>query len=399
MLYAQGPLRTLWLAAAFAVMPATSLPSSWLLERDGTCAANFNKCPQAGLPANFCCSAGASCNVLAGGTTVLCCPSGSDCATIETINCALSLQDPAANPKAGIKTTELNGKLPTCGKGCCPFGYHCDETSINCVMDQDQSKKPGDAPSSTPSPSSVSSTPSTTGAAQTSKAATVSTPTTSVAVDGATTAASSSKTPSSTATKTLNTAAIVGGVVGGIAILLLIAGGFWLMRYKRKKAEAESKKSDSPCTFGNTISAPIPHADYYAERLDFLAKAQSSSIATSPTRVSGRFLSPSSPYSAFTFRRDSEMTDRPRSYHASAEVGGLRNLTDRYSSGAASDPFSPRGERQNSGGSESINIFADPTTVRSPSSLSVSSYNRRQTTWSDLQHQADGREPDLPFRR
>ncbi|KAI1436719.1 hypothetical protein GGR50DRAFT_186334 [Xylaria sp. CBS 124048] len=418
MLYTPGSLRTLWFATAFAVTSATSLPPGWLFERAGICAANFSQCTQAGLPANFCCSQGTTCNVLAGATTVLCCPTGSDCSTIRIINCELSLQDPVAHPSAGVKTTDLNGKLPTCGKGCCPFGYHCDESTTDCVIDSDQSKKPGEtspSSSSAPSPTSVAGTISTAGTTHTGTAATTSATTTPTATPASLTAASSGEKHTSQAAQTLDTAAIVGGVVGGIAFLALLAAGIWVVRYRRKKADGEGKKHDSSPSFADKISAPIPHADYYAERLDFLAKAQSSSIAASPAPTPGiggiseRLFSPNSPYSASAFRRDSEMTDRPRSYHHSAEVGGLRNLTDRnltdrYSGGsrAVSNPFSsPRSERMNSGGSESINIFADPTAVRSHDSLSsTSSYDRRQTTWTEFQQHADEKRiPDLPNRR
>ncbi|KAI3329468.1 hypothetical protein HD806DRAFT_287966 [Xylariaceae sp. AK1471] len=391
MLYARGPLRTLQLAAVLAVASATSIRPNWIVERDDTCAANFTKCSQAGLPANFCCATGSSCMVLAGGTTVLCCPEGNDCATIKSISCNLSLQDPATNPKAEVKTTELDGKLPTCGNGCCPFGYHCDDAdgSTNCVIDADQSKKPEET-SSTPSPTS---------AVQPSSTGTTST-TSSKAADSTDTAVPSTEKPPSTAAQTLNTAAIVGGLVGGLLALGLIAGGIWLLRQKRKKAAAELKKQrDSSSSFGNIISAPIPHADYHTQRLDFLAKAQSSSVASTPTLAQGRF-PPSSPYSAnYAFRHDSQMSDAPRSYHASAEVGGLRSLTDRYSRAAPPtipNPFaSPRGERQNSAGSESINIFADPSDVGSP----LPNYNRRDTTWTQLQHHADQRAPESPVRR
>ncbi|KAI2635962.1 hypothetical protein GGS21DRAFT_57602 [Xylaria nigripes] len=380
MLYARGLSRTLQLAAVFAAASASTLPADWLRERDGTCAANWNICSQAGLPANFCCPQGASCNVLAGATTVLCCPTGSDCSTIQTISCNLSLQDPAQNPTAEVKTTELNGKLPTCGNGCCPFGYHCDEKSLDCVQDADQSRKPGESSSSTASPTTTTKPSYPTGTSQTSTTAT----TTPSNADVKPTAAPSQQTPSPTAARTLNIAAIVGGAVGGVVIILLIIAGIWLIRHKRKNATGGGKRRDSTSTFEkSTISAPIPHADYYAQRLDFLAKAQSSSVATSPTGLSERF-SPRSPYSASGFRRDSETIERPRSYHASAEVGGLRNLTGQYTGGAASDPFTSRDDRLKSGGSESINIFADPSTVRSESP------DRRQTTWSDLQNHADG---------
>ncbi|KAI1757320.1 hypothetical protein F4782DRAFT_223944 [Xylaria castorea] len=425
MRYARGPLWTLQLAAVLAIASASasSIRPNWVFERDDTCAANYKKCPQAGLPGNFCCSTGSTCNLLAGGTTVLCCPQGSDCATIQPISCTISLQDPVTNPKAQVKTTELDGKLPTCGKGCCPFGYHCDAGNANCVVDADQSKKPGQTssvPTATSHTSSVPSATSQTSSVLSTTSGGVSTSSTATAIGGSKqTSTPPTETPSSTAAKTLNTAAIVGGVIGGLFALSLIAAGIWLLRRKRRRAEAEREKGrDSTLSFGNigSISAPIPHADYHTQRLDFLAKvAQGGSSASSSPKttttttmqttqttqqrtIPNRFFPPNSPYSAsvFGFGRSDEgplTPGRPRSHHTSAEVGGLRNLTDRYS--GMSNPFTPRtprGGRFRSGGSESINIFADPSTVGSPSD-----YNRRDTTWTDFQHHADQRSLDSPM--
>ncbi|GAP85941.2 hypothetical protein SAMD00023353_0300440 [Rosellinia necatrix] len=357
-----------------------------------TCAVDFAKCSQAGLPDNFCCSAGSTCNVLAGGTTVLCCPEGGDCSKIKTVSCDISLQDPGVNPTAALKTTELDGKLPVCGKGCCPFGYHCDEGSVSCVKDEDQNLKPGQTSSTTtsvPGPTSaVTPSPTTSGDAL-STSTSVPAATTSATTGGAGgLPAKESETPSPAASSAPNTAAIVGGVVGALIFLSAVGAGFWLVRQRRRKAAADEKKRDATA-FATVISAPIPHADYHTQRLDFLAKAQGSSASSSPTRVDTyeRF-PPNSPYSAFAFRPNSQMTDAPRSHHSSAEVGGLRNLTSRYS---IPNPFASPRERQHSGGSESINIFADPSTVGTPST-----YNRRDTTWTEFQNHADRSRASTP---
>ncbi|KAI1112483.1 hypothetical protein F5Y14DRAFT_270177 [Nemania sp. NC0429] len=444
-MYARGPLRTLQLAAVFALASAASLPANppSLFERDdGTCAAGFNKCSEAGLPDSFCCPAKSTCNVLAGATTVLCCPSGSNCATIKTISCNTSLQDPAKDPTAALKTTELGQKLPTCGNGCCPFGYHCDGGSNNCVMDADQSKKPGEA-SSVPSPSSSvnptsTAKPTSTPASSSAPKPTSSSSTTTAAAGGATSSAAQNEgeteTPappsSSTAARTLNTAAIVGGVVGGLLGISLITAGICLLRHRRKKngGASSSEKHKSGQSIGHMISAPMPHADYYNQRLDFLAKAQSTSVSSTPTAAQPHSNShqqqapypPDSPYSPS--QRNSGTTDYPRSHHASAEVGGLRNLTDRYSGGSntfyssSQPPQVPLSvlqtlpemtaqqyqQQQHQQGGErmhSINVFADPETVGTPSD-----YNRRDTTWTDLQHHADRNdsgsdtEPPMPRR-
>ncbi|KAI1173846.1 hypothetical protein F4777DRAFT_580495 [Nemania sp. FL0916] len=415
-MYARGPLWTLQFAAVLAIASAASIPASRIFERDGTCAKDFTKCSQAGLPDNFCCPATSTCNVLAGNTTILCCPKGGNCSIIQPISCDISLQDPKAHPDAAAKTTVLNQKLPTCATGCCPFGYSCDADTGGCVIDKDQSKKPGSS-SSTSSTSSASSTPIKTSPPTqptTSTASTTSTGTASAAPAESTSTESSAPPPSSTASKTLNTAAIVGGVVGALLGISLIAAGVWVLRHKRKKAAEEREKRDSPAmSFGHIISAPIPHADYHTQRLDFLAKARMSNNTASQRDTvgadahddgHGRF-PPNSPYSPYTPRPNSTLTDSARSHHASAEVGGLRSLTGRYSGGstrvgtAQENPFlseedkHARGERLHSGGSHSINVFADPSTVASPSV-----YNSRDTTyttWTEFQHHADNL-PSLP---
>ncbi|KAI1817766.1 hypothetical protein GGS20DRAFT_485977 [Poronia punctata] len=443
MLYARGPLRTLQIAAILAIASASTIRPSGLFARDDTCPADFERCTESGLSGTFCCSTGSSCLVLAGGTTVLCCPENGDgCTVIQTISCNVSLQDPKTHPKAGIKTTEQDKELAECGRGCCPFGYHCNEKNVNCVKDTDQSKKPGETPlssslslssskghsSTTTAHTSSSSIPSTLKTSiATSVPASISTSTTTAAIGGDTSTAIPSKdTPSSTTTRNHNIAAIVGGIAGGIAVLGLLIAGIFLLRHRRaNKAVDSSKKHDSTSSFGNIISAPIPHADYHSQRLDFLAKAQSSGIAQTPTQAQPRFPPPSpkvnsppqspySQYSPYSIRPESQMSElppprsqhaSPRSYHPSAEIGGLRSLTGRYStrsSGSSSpgfsNPFASRGERQNSAGSESINIFADPSDVGTPS-MTADGY-KRDTTWTEFQSHAGERgAPPSPVRR
>ncbi|KAI1347481.1 hypothetical protein F5Y01DRAFT_318675 [Xylaria sp. FL0043] len=123
------------------------------------CASGWDLCLEDGLPNNFCCPTLSTCHVLAGNTTLLCCPGGSDCSTIQPIVCNISLQDPAANPEAVVKTTALSATLPTCGEQCCPFGYSCNGNG-NCVEDEDQSQKPiaSISSSSTAVPSSSTTT-------------------------------------------------------------------------------------------------------------------------------------------------------------------------------------------------------------------------------------------------
>lgn len=425
----------------------------------GTCASGFSKCAQSGLPDNFCCESDATCIVLAANTTVLCCPKGSNCDTIGAITCDLTLQDPAKNPAAEIKTTALNGVLTTCGTSCCPFGYHCD--GVNCVKDADQSKPPATKPANTKT--------STTAPTATTVPATTHTTTkasSTVSVSGISTAAPPTETPVASTASTSNTVAIVGGVIGGVVGLVLIIAAVVLIRFRRKKKlgqQDQLQRHDSTSSFGNIISAPVPHANYPNQRLDFLAKgsqsratSQKSPALSSPTAVAsppnqhyvdeyGRgFMPPNSPYSPYSRRPDSEMSDAPRSYHQSAEVGGLRSLThskkqqqqQRQQAGGPSnysrkpsrdDDFiddlhmapaplvtvtraeSQRdrgddrerererdgGGRDRSGSGESINIFADPLTVANGGLRPESS----ATTWSNIQHKADGAARGQPSTR
>ncbi|KAI1142765.1 hypothetical protein F5Y05DRAFT_130580 [Hypoxylon sp. FL0543] len=430
-----GLQQALRLAALFAATASASFirPSELFERADGTCAQNFTKCPQSGLPANFCCESGATCVTLAANTTVLCCPKDNNCEKIGTITCDLSLQDPSTNPSAEIKTTVLNGILETCAGQCCPFGYHCDGT--NCVKDADQSKKPSTKPTSA-KPSST--------AARTS--ASTSKPSTTVSVSGATTAAPSTgpstETPVTSTASTANTVKIVGGVIGGVVGIVFVIVAVVLIRFRRKQAmkKDELQRYDSTSSFGNIISAPVPHANYPSQRLDFLAKSSQASATSpslamssptavaSPPRQHGEeayeygaakgFMPPNSPYGPYARRPDSEMSDAPRSHHSSAEITGLRSLThgntnanghvrpavsdkgkgkakakdlgDYYPppapvltvTPAADDGDRPREGRHPSEG-ESINIFADPLTFGAPRPESSA------TTWSNIQQRAD----------
>ena len=214
------------------------------------CAADgsgLESCPST-LPPSFCCPKGTSCVSLAGASTVLCCPDGQDCAKIRPITCALSQQDASENPKAPIKTTLLDGELPSCGKGtCCPFGYSCDGDL--CVKDKDQSQRPV-KPSSTTS----AATASTTSAEIVDTTAVPSVvPTTVPAADSSSTESASTSGPTSddgddqgsdssedgnnneSQDSGPDTAALIGGVIGGLACLVIIAVLAWLCYRRQKK--------------------------------------------------------------------------------------------------------------------------------------------------------------------
>ncbi|KAK7756717.1 hypothetical protein SLS62_001158 [Diatrype stigma] len=406
-------LRALLLGAVLATSAsATYIRSNLVFPRADVCGgdADMSRCSQTGLPDSFCCNKGTQCIPLAGDTTVLCCPEGSTCDNINPIVCDLGLQDPAKNPKAAIKTTVLGGKLETCGSGCCPYGYSCEDGS--CTMDKDQSKKPGSggaSPSSTNTPQKSS----------TASASASSKPTSTESEGQVGTAQPSTDDSHPAGGDSFPTSAVVGGVVGGIAGIIGITVLVMMLRYRRQ--QAAKNRHDSSSSFGNIISAPQPIQGYQNQRQDFLAKAATtSSAATTPTLAQERFPtqhhqqrsppffspslhSPQQPYAAGPEMAEPHLT--PRSHHPSAEIGGLglRDLTShfRYSGGGlGAPPRTPRERRQHSGGSESINIFADPSTVGSGSTAG-GFRDTAYTTWTNIM--ADGERtpglPDSPTRR
>ncbi|KAI0117378.1 hypothetical protein F4814DRAFT_285217 [Daldinia grandis] len=465
MAYIWGPRRALRLAAVLATTASAAyIRPNVLLERaDSTCAADFTKCALSGLPDNFCCEPETTCIALAGNTTVLCCPKGKTCNKINPITCDLALQDPVTNPEAEIKTTALDGVLETCGAGtCCPFGYHCDGSI--CVKNTDQSQKPEanpgsistSAPAPTSTPASASKTTTVAVSEITSATPPPTSPTPPTAPDTEPTEPTSepiTEAPAPATTGTAETVKIVGGVIGGVVGFVLIILAVILVRYKRKKQlqrQEQLQRHESTSSFGNIISAPVPHANYPNERLDFLAKRPQPSsprsfAPSSPTAVASpgshrkpdegyggfEFMPPNSPYSPYSRRPDSEMSDVPRSYHPSAEIGGLRSLTgwkthqqdggqgnnSSSSTNRSFNNFSPvppplvtltpardgtiKGKNKGKGkerarGNEdegmSINIFADPRTVadgRPDSSV---------TTWSNIQQRADNNSNATPTR-
>ena len=394
MVHVQRPLRALLLGAALAPCSAIYIRSDLVFARDDVCGGvkGLSRCAQAGLPDNFCCGEDTNCMSLAGDTTVLCCPKGSSCDSINPIVCDLTLQDASKNPSAAIKTTVLGGKLDTCGGGCCPFGYSCVDDS--CLIDDDQSKKPAGAPKDAPTSSATgkpkTSTPSPTSTSDATSA--LGKPTETEADGDVVTKPPPTEEPHSDG---FPTAAVVGGVVGSVAGVIALTALIMVFRHRRK--QADKKRHDSTSSFGNIISNPQPLSGFSNQRQDFLAKATTSSVATTPTQAQERFASSSpfsqhytppqqqQPYSRFDGGELMAPSPRSlRSYHPSAEIGGLglRNLTNgRFSNG----PATPRTRRLHSTGSGNINIFTDAETLSSGG-------GRRDTTWTNIM----AGDPDTP---
>ncbi|KAI1648569.1 uncharacterized protein F4817DRAFT_68905 [Daldinia loculata] len=208
-------------------------------------------------PPDFCCTIDTSCIVLAANTTVLCCPKASsgNCQEINVIACNLDQQGAFSS----VQTTVKEGKLPTCGTGCCPWGYHCGPDDL-CYMDEDQSKPPPilqsttnliiDHPS-TGTSSSLKPIPTTFDTSVTSQ-----NPSSSSSHASLVTFASSSGDPSITvnadpadsSSSTLSTGEIVGISLGAFFSIVLVALVVYFMHRTRKSTENSSDNEQSQDT-------------------------------------------------------------------------------------------------------------------------------------------------------
>ncbi|KAH8890943.1 hypothetical protein GQ53DRAFT_824172 [Thozetella sp. PMI_491] len=285
------PRRLVWLAVLCAAQLATSasLPNT-LFERDVSCAADFTKCGQAGLPDFFCCSQNSVCNVLAANTTVLCCQQGNDCTNIQPISCDVSLQDGQKNPTAGIKTTVFNVPLAHCGSGlCCPFGYTCNSSNL-CVKSADQDT----APSASGTPTSSSSLTATSGPEKSTSTSNTNNAASSAAdpqgADGTATSTPTPPTVGSTESNSGPQPGVVAGAVVGSIFAALIVAVLALLCLKKRRAEQKddgdiAKSIRSTSSFGNIISHPImtnngTMRSDFARRSPGVRSSNSSSFAT-----------------------------------------------------------------------------------------------------------------------
>ncbi|KAH7035143.1 uncharacterized protein B0I36DRAFT_88793 [Microdochium trichocladiopsis] len=415
-------LMAVMLAALMALRVSATPDARHLFARDDVCGGieSLAQCTQSGLPDNFCCGKTDTCLVLAGKTTVLCCPAGSTCATINPIVCDLQLQDASQNPGAAVKTTVLDGKLATCGGGCCPFGYSCDNGA--CKRDADQSQPPV---GSTPVSSSTKTGGST--ATATTKPAAPSNTLQSSGGPVTSPTGSSTATPepsTSDADQTEQGSTPVGAIIGSvIAAILVLAALIWLFVFlrRRKNKKDELTHHDTSSSFGNiVVSAPQPIDGYPTMRQDFLAKTSAKNSMASST-LGSPFVGftdsggPSPKFSQPYSRRASDELSQSdaRSYHHSAEIRALRNLTRNP---FETPPRTPENkDRKASGGSANIDIYVEgpspPGSSRSKTTTSTKVASdtarttapgagflgaglgvprQRDTTWSNILHGATG---------
>ncbi|KAJ4861087.1 hypothetical protein T069G_06075 [Trichoderma breve] len=406
MTIASRSARLLLLVSALASLVSTS-PLGSVYIQDAQCPANFNSCPS-GLPNNFCCATGTSCLPLAGNTTALCCPNGSTCEKIQPITCDVSQQDPTKNQNSPIKTSIFDVALEKCGTNlCCPFGYSCSSDNTQCVKNSDQSTSPEKA-SSTPASSLVVAPIATTPTSFPTEESTV--PSTTSAPDASPTAdaSASSGTPESTSSKATNpkTVSIIGGVIGGCAVLAVLGAILFLFirRRNRRSKNGYSEKTGfgrikhlGPGPQGTSIMVSDPILQPNSYRADFIRKSPSisSSISQRPPQIvlnhndtsqrlsiPNPFDSPSPSNNSPTSSRDSTISDDERNART-GQVESRNRLAPIRAMKASSTRVYPQNVPREPSG-ENINIFADPIMMHSD-------YDRRQThatTFTDLMVEA-----------
>lgn len=336
-------LTALGLATSTAAQPAHNI-----FERATTCGdPNNTQCSQAGLPSNFCCAPSSDCVVLAANTTVLCCPTGSSCSTIKSVSCDITLQNVTAHPDISLMTTALTAVLPTCGNGCCPFGYSCN-TAQDCVLNADQNIAP--------TLSSASSTTSTASSSATGASTSV-TPVTNECP------------PSATSCSKFPITAIVVGFFPGLLLGVLLSVASVCLLGARGKRKAVRRHSGS--SFGN-ISDPQPQSDM---RTDFLRK-QPETPSTANTMPSRQ---PTVQRVRSLFRKSSATASlRQGSAPPVPELPALRASTAQD----GGPPVTPVLQREPS--YENINIFTDGDTASALREREKKNGPERMTTFSDM---------------
>ncbi|KAK7532250.1 uncharacterized protein J3D65DRAFT_558798 [Phyllosticta citribraziliensis] len=237
------------------------------------------------FPDSFCCPAKTHClgfqddeGSKGTSTTVICCPEGQDCNLIRPITCDISQQNASLHPPNAVHTTNLTATLTECGSKCCPFGYECNNNQLCAIADTSSSSS-----------------------GQTSSASASATATATLSVPNPTVPAPSS---SGKGEKHSNTGAIAGGVVGGVAALvLLVLFAMWCA--KRRGTPKKPRYSGDFGPVSRTVSDPIYHPQM-SSRTEFLRRdAGSSGNASIDQTLLG---SPFSPKSKSPLDRNNTVT-------------------------------------------------------------------------------------------
>lgn len=186
--------------------------------------------------------------ILAGGTTILCCPSGHDCSLINIITCDLALQNPhpVGRDPPVVATIYTDKKLATCSAGCCPWGYTCsignpeyESKGPVCIMNMNQSIQPDGKPF-TYLPLTGTGTSTSTTTSFTTSSISTSTLSSTLETVITSTADSSPSTVQPVVTNgasspALSVPSIAGIAAGGFALLLILAGALYFLRRRRRK--------------------------------------------------------------------------------------------------------------------------------------------------------------------
>lgn len=235
---------------------ATTHASSLLIRREETCGGNtdLQQCGT-GFPSSFCCPKDSTCMSLNSGSvqSVICCPSGQDCAYIQPSTCDLSQMNATLHPSNQMHLAETDDvELPKCGSKCCMLGYTCQ--SEMCVKDT--------SPTPSPSPTStVEATPSSTNpgsASQTSDCSAAAPIETGHQFDG----------------RSFVAGFFPGIVIGALSTLALI----WIIK-KRRESQAKERYSGDFGHVARQISDPI-YDPQHAARTDFMRRGSHSAYSS-----------------------------------------------------------------------------------------------------------------------
>ncbi|KAF1845962.1 uncharacterized protein K460DRAFT_338753 [Cucurbitaria berberidis CBS 394.84] len=233
----------------------TSVNASVLFHRQApTCGGNQNlqQCGT-GFPSSFCCPKDTTCMSLNSPSvqSVICCPSGQDCAFIQTITCDINQLNATLHPDNQMHLAETNGvDLPKCGDKCCPLGYTCKGGM--CSKDSTTSPSASASPTSITGPTSSATNPAS--ASQTSNCPVAAPIQTSQGFDGRSFAAGF----------------FPGIVLGALSTIGLI----WAIK-KRRESQAKARYSGDFGHVARQISDPI-YDPMHAARTDFMRRGSQS---------------------------------------------------------------------------------------------------------------------------
>jgi hypothetical protein len=183
--------------------------------------------------------------------SVICCPSGLDCAYIQPTTCDIQQLNATLHPDNQMHLSETDGiELPKCGDKCCSLGYTCQAG----MCAKDATATPSPSPTSTAAPSSTKPA----SASQTSDCSGAAPVQTGSNFDGRSFAAGF----------------FPGIVIGALSTLAL----FWIIK-KRRESQAKQRYSGDFGHVARQISDPI-YDPQHAARTDFMRRGSHSAQST-----------------------------------------------------------------------------------------------------------------------